>query len=102
MNEITIDVFDMAIRDVKNANSSDKMRLMVMANVITEYLTAQQEYKMFSEADVSYIIRTIINEVLDVVLDWNGTTEMMKEYLIEPVACAYRAATMQLLEGFGI
>ena len=45
-------------------------------------LLAQQEYKMFSEADVSYIIRTIINEVLDVVLDvvldWNDTTADMR------------------------
>ena len=37
-------------------------------------LLAQQEYKMFSEADVSYIIRTIINEVLD----WNDTTADMR------------------------
>ena len=37
-------------------------------------LLAQQEYKMFSEADVIYIIRTIINEVLD----WNDTTADMR------------------------
>ena len=62
-------------------------------------LTAQQEYKMFSEADVSYIIRTIINEVLDVVLDWNDTTADMR---LSPWHTPIWRRNNAIVGGFGI
>lgn len=102
-NEINeINVYEMALHLVANPSQSDRVRIGVLADEIRVYMEAQAEMEMFSSADIYYIVNTILNETLDVALEWEGSTEYLRTAIVESIERAYNAAVRSLLEGMGL
>ena len=97
-----INVYEMALHLVANPSQSDRVRIGVLADEIREYMEAQAEMEVFSSADIYYIINTILNETLDVALEWEGSTEYLRTAIMEPIERAYSAAVRTLLEEMGL
>ena len=97
-----INVYEMALHLVANPSQSDRVRIGVLADEIREYMEAQAEMEVFSSADIYYIINTILNETLNVALEWEGSTEYLRTAIMEPIERAYSAAVRTLLEEMGL
>lgn len=97
-----INVYEIALHLVTNPSQSDKVRIAVLADGIRVYMEAQAEMTMFSPADIYYIVSTILNETLDIAIEWEGSTEYLRTAIVEPIERAYNAAVGSLLEEMGL
>ena len=97
-----INVYEMALHLITNPNQSDKVKIAILADEIRVYMEAQAEMEMFSSADIYYVVNAIVNEVLDVALEWEGSTEYLRTAIVEPIERAYSAAVRTLLEEMGL
>lgn len=97
-----INVYEMALHLVANPSQSDRVRIGVLADEIREYMEAQAEMELFSSADIYYVVNAIVNEVLDIAIDWEGSTEYLRTAIMEPIERAYSAAVRTLLEEMGL
>ena len=102
-NEINeINVYEMALHLITNPNQSDKVKIAILADEIRVYMEAQAEMGMFSSADIYYIVNTVLNETIDVALEWEGSTEYLRTAVVEPIGRAYKAAIESLVEDMGL
>ena len=97
-----INVYEMALHLITNPNQSDKVKIAILADEIRVYMEAQAEMEVFSSADIYYIVNTILNETLDVALEWEGSTEYLRTAVVEPIERAYKAAIESLVEDMGL
>lgn len=97
-----INVYEIALHLVTNPNQSDKVRIAVLTDEIRVYMEAQAEMTMFSAADIYYIVNTILNETLDIAIEWEGSAEYLRTAIVEPIERAYNAAVGSLLEDMGL
>ena len=102
-NEINeINVYEMALHLITNPSQSDKVKIAILADEIRVYMEAQAEMGMFSSADIYYIVNTVLNETIDVALEWEGSTEYLRTAVVEPIGRAYKAAIESLVEDMGL
>lgn len=97
-----INVYEIALHLVTNTSQSDRVRIGVLADEIRKYMESRAEIAMFSPADIYYIVNTILNEILDIAIDWEGSTEYLRAAIVEPIERAYNAAVRALLEEVGL
>lgn len=97
-----LNIYDVAIRMVPGANQYERVKISILADQVKEYIESQAEVEMFSSADIYYVVNAIVSEVLDIAIDWEGSTEYLRTAIMEPIERAYSAAVKTLLEEMGL
>ena len=102
LNELNI--YDVAIQMVSGANENQYIRakISVLADQVKEYIESQAEVGLLSDAYLYYIVNSILSETIDQVIEWDGSLDMLKSMLVEPIGCVYKVAIEELAEDIGI
>lgn len=97
-----LNIYDVAIRMVSGANQYERAKISILADQVKEYIESQAEVGLLSDADLYYIVNSILSETIDQVIEWDGSLDMLKSMLVEPIGCVYKAAIDELTEQMGI
>ena len=97
-----LNIYDVAIRMVSGAKRDERFKISILADEIRVYIEAQAEAGLLSDADLYYIVNSILSETIDVVLEWEGSTEYLRAAVVEPIERAYKAAIESLVEDMGL
>ena len=95
-----LNIYDVAIRMVSGANQYERAKISILADQVKEYIESQAEVGLLSDADLYYIVNSILSETIDQVIEWNGSLDLLKSMLVEPIGCVYTAAIDELTEEF--
>lgn len=95
-----LNIYDVAIRMVSGANQYERAKISILADQVKEYIESQAEVGLLSDADLYYIVNSILSETIDQVIEWDGSLDMLKSMLVEPIGCVYKAAIDELTEEF--
>ena len=101
-----LNIYDVAIRMVSGANQYERSKIAILADEIRVYIESQAEVGLLSDADLYYIVNSILSETIDVALEWDGSTGCLQTDLraavVEPIERAYKAAIESLVEDMGL
>lgn len=97
-----LNIYEVAIRMVSGAKEDERSKISILADEIRVYIEAQAEVGLLSDADLYYIVNSILSETLDVALEWEGSTEYLRAAVVEPIERAYKAAIEALVEDMGL
>ena len=105
-----LNIYDVAIRMISGAKEDEKSKIAILADEIRVYIEAQAEVGLLSDADLYYIVNSILSETIDVALEWEGGTEggtegstgCLRAAVVEPIERAYKAAIESLVEDMGL
>ena len=97
-----LNIYDVAIRMVPGAKEDERSKISILADEIRVYIESQAEVGLLSDADLYYIVNSILSETIDVALEWEGSTGCLQTDLraavVEPIERAYKAAIESLVE----
>ena len=97
-----LNIYDVAIRMVSGAKEDERSKISILADEIRVYIESQAEVGLLSDADLYYIVNSILSETIDVALEWDGSTGCLQTDLraavVEPIERAYKAAIESLVE----
>ena len=97
-----LNIYDVAIRMVSGANQYERAKISILADQVKEYIESQAEAGLLSDADLYYIVNSILSETIDQVIEWDGSTEYLRTAVVEPIERAYKAAIESLVEEMGL
>ena len=97
-----LNIYDVAIRMVSGAKEDERSKIAILADEIRVYIEAQAEVGLLSDADLYYIVNSILSETIDVALEWEGGTGYLRAAVVEPIERAYKAAIESLVEDMGL
>ena len=97
-----LNIYDVAIRMVSGAKEDERSKIAILADEIRVYIEAQAEVGLLSDADLYYIVNSILSETINQVIEWEGSTGCLQTDLraavVEPIERAYKAAIESLVE----
>ena len=97
-----LNIYDVAIRMVSGANQYERSKIAILADEIRVYIESQAEVGLLSDADLYYIVNSILSETINQVIEWDGSTEYLRAAVVEPIERAYKAAIESLVEDMGL
>ena len=95
-----LNMYDVASRMGSEAKQYERAKISILADQVKEYIESQAEVGLLSDADLYYIVNSILSETIDQVIEWNGSLDLLKSMLVEPIGCVYKAAIDELTEEF--
>ena len=93
-----LNIYDVAIRMVSGAKEDERSKISILADEIRVYIESQAEVGLLSDADLYYIVNSILSETINQVIEWDGSTEYLRAAVVEPIERAYKAAIESLVE----
>ena len=97
-----LNIYGVAIRMVSCANQYERSKIAILADEIRVYIESQAEVGLLSDADLYYIVNSILSETINQVIEWDGSTEYLRAAVVEPIERAYKAAIESLVEDMGL